>query len=68
MPLLFGGTVVLEQIFGVPGMGRYLITAVNERDFPAIQAVVLVIGTAVVVSNLLVDLSYTSLDPRVKYS
>jgi len=68
VPLLFGGTVVLEQIFGVPGMGRYLITAVNERDFPAIQAVVLVIGTAVVVSNLLVDLSYTSLDPRVKYS
>lgn len=68
IPLLFGGTVVLEQIFGVPGMGRFLITAVNERDFPAIQAVVLVIGTAVVVANLMVDMSYSILDPRVKYS
>lgn len=68
VPLLFGGTVVLEQIFGVPGMGRFLITAVNQRDFPAIQAVVLVIGTAVVLSNLIVDLSYSVLDPRVKYS
>jgi peptide/nickel transport system permease protein len=68
IPLLFGGTVVLEQIFGVPGMGRYLITAVNQRDFPAIQAIVLVIGSAVVIANLLVDLSYPLLDPRVRLS
>jgi peptide/nickel transport system permease protein len=68
VPLLFGGTVVLEQIFGVPGIGRFLITAVNQRDFPSIQAVVLVIGTAVVVSNLIVDISYSLLDPRVKFA
>jgi peptide/nickel transport system permease protein len=68
VPFIFGGTVILEQIFGVPGVGRYLITAVNERDFPAIQAVVLMIATVIVVCNLLVDLSYSLLDPRIKYS
>ncbi len=68
IPFLFGGTVILEQIFGVPGVGRYLITAVNERDFPAIQAVVLMLATIIVVTNLVVDLTYSVLDPRIKYS
>jgi peptide/nickel transport system permease protein len=68
VPFLFGGTVILEQIFGVPGVGRYLITAVNERDFPAIQAVVLMLATIIVVTNLVVDLTYSFLDPRIKYS
>jgi peptide/nickel transport system permease protein len=67
VPVLFGGTVVLEQIFSIPGTGRYLITAVNGRDFPVIQAVVLLIATVVVVSNLVVDVAYSVLDPRVKY-
>ena len=62
------GTVVLEQIFGVPGVGRFLITGVNERDFPAIQAVVLMVAVIVVVSNLVVDVAYSALDPRVKFS
>jgi peptide/nickel transport system permease protein len=68
VPILFGGTVILEQIFGVPGVGRFLITGVNERDFPAIQAVVLMVAVIVVVSNLCVDVAYSALDPRVKFS
>jgi peptide/nickel transport system permease protein len=68
VPILFGGTVILEQIFGVPGVGRFLITGVNQRDFPAIQAVVLMVATVVVVSNLFVDVMYSVLDPRIKFS
>ncbi len=67
VPFLFGGSVVLEQIFSVPGTGRYLITAVTQRDFQVIQAVALLIATVVVVSNLLVDLTYSLLDPRIRY-
>ncbi len=67
VPFLFGGTVVLEQIFSVPGTGRYLITAVTNRDFQVIQAVVLLIAAVVVLSNLLVDLTYSLLDPRIRY-
>jgi len=67
VPILFGGTVVLEQIFSIPGMGRYLITAVNVRDYTVIQAVVLLIATVVVLSNLVVDLLYSLLDPRIRY-
>ncbi|MGH2583823.1 MAG: ABC transporter permease, partial [Dehalococcoidia bacterium] len=67
VPFLFGGTVVLEQIFSVPGTGRYLITAVNARDFPVIQAVVLLIAAVVVLSNLIVDVTYSLLDPRIRY-
>ncbi len=66
IPFLFGGSVILEQIFSVPGIGRYLITAVNSRDFPVIQAVALMIATAVIVANLVVDLAYAVLDPRIR--
>jgi len=68
VPILFGGTVVLETLFSLPGTGRYLITAVNARDFPAIQAVVLLVATVVVLSNLVVDVLYVVLDPRVRYA
>lgn len=68
VPILFGGTVIMETIFSVPGVGRYLITAVNGRDYPVIQAVVLLTATIVILSNLAVDMAYTFLDPRVKYS
>jgi peptide/nickel transport system permease protein len=67
VPFLFGGTVVLEQIFSVPGTGRYLISAVNTRDFPVIQAVVLMVASVVVLSNLAVDVLYSVLDPRIRY-
>jgi peptide/nickel transport system permease protein len=65
-PLLFGGAVILEQIFVIPGMGLLLLEAVGTRDYPVITGVFLVIGVAVVVINLLVDLSYGFLDPKVR--
>jgi peptide/nickel transport system permease protein len=67
VPILFSGTIVLEQIFSVPGTGRYLISAVNTRDFTVIQAVALLIAAVVVLSNLVVDLMYSVLDPRIRY-
>ncbi len=65
-PLLFGGAVILEQIFVIPGMGLLLLEAVGTRDYPTITGVFLVIGVAVVIINLLVDLSYGFLDPKVR--
>jgi peptide/nickel transport system permease protein len=68
VPVLVGGSVILEQIFNVPGIGRYLLTAITQRDFPIVQGVVLVISAVIVLTNFLVDLSYSMLDPRVRYS
>ncbi len=62
-----GGTVIFEQIFNLPGMGRYLFLAVNQRDYPAVQGVVLVFAVVVVLSNLLTDIFYGVLDPRIRY-
>ena len=63
---LLGGTVVLETIFAWPGVGRAIFEAIMQRDYPLIQAGVLVLGVIVVVVNLLVDLTYRMLNPRVK--
>jgi peptide/nickel transport system permease protein len=65
-PLVIGGAVIIEQIFGIPGMGTLLLDAVNQRDYPIITGVFLVVGLAVMLINLLVDLSYGLLDPRVR--
>lgn len=66
-PLLIGGAVIIEQIFVIPGMGLLLLDAVNQRDYPIITGVFLVVGVAVMLINLLVDLSYGLLDPKVRY-
>ncbi len=66
-PILIGGTVILEQIFVVPGMGLLLLDAVNQRDYPIITGVFLVLGVSITLINLLVDLSYGLLDPKVRY-
>ena len=66
--VIFSGSVVLEQIFGLPGMGTMLLQAVQQKDWPVVQGITLVIGVWVVLVNLLVDLSYTILDPRLKVS
>lgn len=63
---LLGGTVVLESIFAWPGIGRAIFEAIQQRDYPLVQAGVLVLGVIVVVMNLLVDLTYRFLNPRVK--
>ena len=65
---LFGGTVVIETIFLIPGMGRILIEAVQHRDFPLLQAAIVIIGMAIVTINLMVDLLYGWLDPRIRYA
>jgi peptide/nickel transport system permease protein len=65
---LISGTVIIETIFLVPGMGKLLIDSIGNRDFPMIQAVVLVIAVTVLVMNLFADLLYAWLDPRIRYS
>jgi peptide/nickel transport system permease protein len=64
---LLGGTVVLESIFAWPGIGRAIFEAILQRDYPMVQAGVLVLGVIVVFMNLLVDLTYRLLNPRVKF-
>ncbi len=65
-PLLIGGAVILEQIFVVPGMGLLLLEAVFQRDYPVISGVFLVTGVGILLINLLVDLTYGWLDPRMR--
>ena len=66
-PLLIGGAVIMEQIFVIPGMGLLLLDAVYQRDYPIVVGVVLVVGVAIMLLNLLIDLSYGLLDPKVRY-
>ena len=60
------GTFVIEQIFGIPGMGRHFIQSVGNRDYPIVMGTTLVYGVAIVVANLGVDLAYAFLDPRIR--
>lgn len=60
------GTVIVEQVFGLPGTGRLLVQAINQRDYPLIQAMVMLVAIIVLVVNLLVDISYAWLDPRIR--
>ena len=66
MPFYFGGSIVMEHIFGLPGLGSFVLEAISRRDYPVIQAVNLFVALLVILSNLLVDLSYGALDPRVR--
>lgn len=65
---LIGGLAVTEQVFNINGVGRLLVQAVGNSDFILIQGIVMVMAVAFVVTNLLVDLLYSVLDPRVRYS
>jgi peptide/nickel transport system permease protein len=65
--LLIGGVIVTETVFAIPGIGRLTVDAISRRDYPTIQGVILLFSAAYVIVNLLVDLSYTVLDPRVRY-
>ena len=64
---LLGVTVIIEQIFGLPGIGHELLSAINSRDLPVVEGAVFVFALIVVLANLLADLLYAALDPRVKY-
>jgi peptide/nickel transport system permease protein len=65
--LLIGGVVVTESVFSIPGLGRLTVDAVLARDYPTVQAVILLFSFVYVLVNLLVDLAYTGLDPRIRY-
>ncbi|MBC7093528.1 ABC transporter permease [Candidatus Bipolaricaulota bacterium] len=67
LPWLFGGAVITETVFAWPGMGRLLVNAVMERDYPVVQGIVLVIALLTVLANLVVDFAYTLIDPRIRY-
>jgi peptide/nickel transport system permease protein len=67
IPQIIGGTVIIETIFGMPGMSRFLFDAISQRDYPVIQGVNLVVVSFVVLINLTVDALYAVLDPRIRY-
>ena len=67
LPILIGGSVIMENIFNLPGLGRLMVVALMDRDYPVVSGVNLFFGTAVVLFNLLIDLLYSFLDPRVRY-
>ncbi len=65
--LLIGGVVVTESVFNIPGLGRLTVDSILRRDYPIIQAIILLFAGAYVLINLLVDIAYTFLDPRIRY-
>jgi len=67
IPILIGGSVIMEQIFCLPGIGRLLILSLNTRDYPVISGINVMLASAILVINLVVDITYGYLDPRVQY-
>ncbi|MDQ3809356.1 MAG: ABC transporter permease, partial [Chloroflexota bacterium] len=65
---LLSGAVLTETVFGRVGVGRYVVTAITARDYPVVQGTVLVVAVFVVAINLLVDVMYAALDPRIRYT
>lgn len=66
--ILMGGLVVIEQVFNLPGIGKLLVQAVGGRDYPVIQAIIMFVAAIVLVANLVVDILYSWLDPRIRYN
>ena len=67
LPILVGGSVIMENIFNLPGLGRLMVQALSDRDYPVVSGINLFFATGVVGINLLIDLVYAVLDPRVRY-
>ena len=67
LSVLIGGAVVTESVFAIPGLGRLTVEAVLSRDFPVVQALILLFSTGYVLVNLLIDIGYAFLDPRIRY-
>ena len=68
LPILVGGSVIMENIFNLPGLGRLMLPALTDRDYPVISGINMFFATAVVAINLVIDLIYGYLDPRVRYA
>jgi len=66
--VLVTGTFIVEQIFAIPGMGKYFITSIGQRDYPVVMGTILLYALFLVIANLLVDLTYAFLDPRIRYT
>jgi peptide/nickel transport system permease protein len=64
--VLLGGTIIIESIFALPGLGRLALSAVNLRDYPMMQGIVLVVAAMVLITNLIADLAYALIDPRIR--
>jgi ABC-type dipeptide/oligopeptide/nickel transport system permease component len=67
IPLILGGQVLMETVFSIPGMGRLAVSALFSRDYAISQGVILIMALAVLLTNLVVDISYGWLDPRMRY-
>jgi ABC-type dipeptide/oligopeptide/nickel transport system permease component len=67
LAMIVGGSPVIETVFSIPGMGRLAVEGLFAQDYPVVQAVLLFMGTVTLTANLLVDLSYGWLDPRIRY-
>jgi peptide/nickel transport system permease protein len=67
LPVLIGGAVIVEKIFNIPGLGSMLVTALEQRDYPIVTAINLLMAGFVLVVNLLIDVAYAKLDPRIQY-
>lgn len=66
LTMVVGGSFIIESVFSIPGIGMLLLSAINTRDFPTIQGTVLVLSIFVCVINLVVDIAYAFVDPRIK--
>jgi len=67
LPMIIGGSVIIEDIFSLPGVGRLMIEALSQRNYPMVSGINLILATFVIVINLVVDLTYGFLDPRIHY-
>ena len=67
LPIIVGGAVIMENIFNLPGLGRLMLIALTDRDYPIVSGINLFFGTAVLMVNLWIDLIYAYLDPRIRY-
>jgi peptide/nickel transport system permease protein len=68
IPFIVGGTIIIETIYSIPGIGRFYFSAIGNLDFPVVQAIVIITAIVVVLANLAVDISYSWLDPRIRYN
>jgi ABC-type dipeptide/oligopeptide/nickel transport system permease component len=65
--IIFGGSVLVETVFAIPGVGRLLVSSIFGQDYVVVQAITLVIAVIILLVNLIVDISYAWLDPRIRY-
>ncbi len=65
---LVTGSLIVEQIFAIPGCGKYFITSITNRDYPVVLGIMLLYALLIIIANLIVDLTYSWIDPRIRYS